>query len=131
MDVYGVRNANARALAKRFDTITEFSSHVGIIRNRVSSLLSRSESSKNIGAKTARQIEKACGKPLGWLDINHSTLSPSEVSSEEIAIKCSILFSEISDITEMFGSGKMSGGQTMKLLILLIEAIQSVKSTVK
>lgn len=125
MDIFGVRNFNARTLASSFGTISEFSSHVGINRNRMSALLS---SSRNIGVKSARQIEAGCGKPHGWLDIQHSIASASEVSSEEIAIQFSLLFTEISGLTENFCSGRMSKKQIMKSLKVLIEAIQSVNN---
>ena len=127
MDIYMVRNVNARALAARFATISEFSDHVGINRNRASSLLSTSTSSRNIGSKTARQLENRCGKPYGWLDIIHSCVLTSDISDEEIAIQFSLLFSEISGITEKFCSGTMSREQIMKCLIALIEAVHSAR----
>ena len=127
MDIYKVRNVNARALASRFATISEFSSYVGIDRNRMSALLSILSSSKNIGAKTARQLENKCGKPYGWLDTSHSSVLASDISDEEIAIQFSLLFRETSGLTEEFCSGTMSREKIMKSLTVLIEAIQSVK----
>ncbi len=128
MAVYGIRLMNARQLANEYDTLKSFAEHCGISPGVMSRMISRSgDRSRNIGSKAARQIEKSCGKITGWLDINHSTSFTSEVSDEQIAIQFSILFSEIAGLTKNFCSGTMSKEKIMKSLIVLIEAIKSVK----
>ena len=41
------------------------------------SMLSQIKSSRPIGDKLARQIERHCGRPLGWLDETHAADVPS------------------------------------------------------
>lgn len=128
MSIYDFRLHNTRALADDFDTLVEFADLCGMRPTHMSRLISKSgERSRNIGSKAARKIEKACGKPPSWLDISHSAVTASDISDEEIAIQFSLLFRETSGLTEKFCSGTMSREQIMKSLIVLIEAIQSVK----
>ena len=53
------------------------------------SMWSQIKSSRPIGDKLARQIEAACGKPLGWLDQAHEAqgLTPSELQFLTMALK--------------------------------------------
>ena len=92
MDVYEVRIINARRFSSEYDTLKSFAEHCGISAGVMSRLISTScAKNRNIGSQAARQIEKACGKPPGWLDINHSTVSASQISAEEVAIQFSVL----------------------------------------
>lgn len=42
--------------------------HIGVEQNYISALLGLGKTRKPFGEKTARRIEKSCGKPAGWLD---------------------------------------------------------------
>ncbi len=52
------------------------------------SMWSQIKSSRPIGDKLARQIESACGKPKGWLDVLRQDAAPSaaEVAFLELAL---------------------------------------------
>jgi hypothetical protein len=43
--------------------------HIGVEQNYISGLLGLGKTRKPFGEKTARRIEKACGKAPGWLDM--------------------------------------------------------------
>lgn len=42
--------------------------HIGVEQNYISGLLGQGKTKKPFGEKTARKIERLCGKPAGWLD---------------------------------------------------------------
>jgi hypothetical protein len=52
------------------------------------SMWSQIKSSRPIGDKLARQIERHCGKPLGWLDEAHAAdaLTPAERAFLDLAL---------------------------------------------
>lgn len=93
----------------------------------MSRLLSKSLTrSRNIGSQAARKIEKACGKPQGWLDINHSTVSASEISAEEIAVQYSALSRELSIMIEGYACGKMSRERQLEVINALLKTAKSL-----
>lgn len=53
------------------------------------SMWSQVKSSRPIGDKLARQIERHCGKPLGWLDEAQAVAAPSVAEQQflELALK--------------------------------------------
>lgn len=129
MDIYVVRNVNTRSLANSFGTISAFSKHVGINPHRMSALLSTSGSSRNIGSKTARQIENKCSKPHGWIDINHTDLSKYDISNEEIAMQFIALSRQLSNMMNNYALGKMSRRKQSESIQKLISVIQSINES--
>lgn len=71
MDAYDIRRENARQLAREVGGITAFSNKIGKSQPQASHLIGANPV-KNIGPGIARQIERAFGKPHGWLDTLHS-----------------------------------------------------------
>jgi plasmid maintenance system antidote protein VapI len=65
-----IRRRNAQSLAERMGT-TAFAQMTGLGPARASHLVGQNPSG-NIGHKTARRIERAFGKPEGWLDADHT-----------------------------------------------------------
>jgi plasmid maintenance system antidote protein VapI len=65
-----IRRRNAQSLTERIGT-TAFADITGIGPARASHLVGQNPS-RNIGHKTARRIERAFGKPEGWLDADHA-----------------------------------------------------------
>jgi plasmid maintenance system antidote protein VapI len=65
-----IRRRNAQSLTDRIGT-TAFADITGIGSARASHLVGRNPS-RNIGHKMARRIERAFGKPEGWLDADHA-----------------------------------------------------------
>lgn len=39
---------------------------------------------RNIGPRVARRMEEACGKPEGWLDVEHSTVQPGSLRDMQL-----------------------------------------------
>lgn len=129
MNVSSFRLVNARALADEFDTLKAFAEHCGMRPVHMSRLISKaSQRNTNIGSKAARQIETACSKPPGWLDINHSTVSASQISAEEIAIQFNTLAREVSIMIEDYTNGKMSREDQLKSIMALKELVKSMNS---
>lgn len=58
---------NARELLAEAKGAKQFAERTGLSESRVSQILGKNPS-KNIGPSTARRIERAFGKPVGWLD---------------------------------------------------------------
>jgi plasmid maintenance system antidote protein VapI len=65
-----IRRRNAQSLTEHIGT-TAFADITGIGPARASHLVGQNPS-RNIGHKTARRIERAFGKPEGWLDADHA-----------------------------------------------------------
>ena len=54
--------------------------HIGVEQNYISGLLGQGKTKKPFGEKTARRIEKACNKPIGWLDMQSSNEIESQAA---------------------------------------------------
>ena len=71
-----IRRKNLQILVAEFKTIAALADHTGIAAAYLSQLLNQSPSAnktpRGMGGKTARKIEKKCGKPNGWMDTLHS-----------------------------------------------------------
>lgn len=84
-DITNIRRENARMLAKEVGGPAEFGRRVAMADSQITHLIG-AKKTKNIGSIIARRIEKAFGKPTGWLDTYHPPggnvmfeLSPDEV----------------------------------------------------
>jgi SOS-response transcriptional repressor LexA len=62
-----IRLANARVLSAEYKNPAEFARVIDRESTQVSRFMGANPT-KNIGDRMARHIEKACGKPTGWLD---------------------------------------------------------------
>lgn len=67
---------NARELLAEAKGAKQFAERTGLSESRVSQLLGKNPS-KNIGPSTARRIERAFGKPVGWLDATQDSRAHS------------------------------------------------------
>ncbi len=78
-----IRLANLQSLISEFGTVTEVGRLSGTSRIYLSQILTRSASatgkSREVGTKLARKLEKGCGKPEGWMDINHNGIDHDSV----------------------------------------------------
>jgi hypothetical protein len=72
MPVEEVRLWNLRYLADREGGVTRFAERIGRSQSQVSQLIGKTPS-KVLERKLAREIEKACAMPSGWLDGMHVT----------------------------------------------------------
>lgn len=90
-----IARKNARYLAEYAGSFAKFAERVEMSDSQVSQFLGK-KPSKNIGPKTARRIEEAFGKPLGWLDQVHelcedqppATASINGQLSKELSRRC-------------------------------------------
>lgn len=76
-----IRRENARWLAAQCGGPTLFADKLELSQSRVSQLIGQNPV-KNIGTATARKIEEAFGKPMGWLDVPNAWKSESEKKAE-------------------------------------------------
>lgn len=98
MDVYEIRWQNFRALAGHPGGITEAADRLGKLQGQVSHF-GGERPIKNIGPKIARQIEKAYGKPHGWLDAVHGDEQASVHASQSTGPDPAILYEALSLMT--------------------------------
>lgn len=66
MGIYEIRRTNLRAILRNYKKDGDLGDRLGYDSSRLSQLKT---GHANIGEGAARQIEKADGKPQGWLDI--------------------------------------------------------------
>lgn len=77
-----IRRENFTTLVAAEPSQAAFARKVGKDKNQVNQWLGRA-GSRNISAETARELEKATGKPVGWLDHEHeSGLNNAAVQSQ-------------------------------------------------
>lgn len=80
-----------RELSLTVGGFSRFAEKVGVSESQVSELLGKNPI-RNIGVKTARRIEEAFEKPLGWIDQLHEEnaaavmLSSSDLAETELRI---------------------------------------------
>lgn len=75
-----IRLENLRLLVKETGGVAKFAEKAGKQQAQISQLLNQSPDSKTkkpkaIGSSQARQLEKASGKEVGWMDHDHSSLA--------------------------------------------------------
>jgi hypothetical protein len=76
-----ISRANARYLAESVGGFARFAEKVGLADAQVSQVLGKNPI-RNIGVKTARRIEVAFAKPLGWIDQPHDENGLAALSVE-------------------------------------------------
>lgn len=78
MDVHDTRRERLRQLLREFSA-ADLSRRSGIAPSLISRYKDEpdKDGAKNLGEENARKLEKAAGKPLGWLDKQHSHAGPS------------------------------------------------------
>lgn len=78
METRTIRYENARDLVAEAGGISAFAAKLGKAQSQVSSFAGENPS-KGIGAKIARDIEHAFGKPRGWMDVPQAGVDMLEV----------------------------------------------------
>ncbi len=73
-NIKDVRRDNMRALAESIGGITAMAERLGKSQSQISHLIGYTPI-KNIGDRIAAEVEKAFGKPFGWLDRDHFGIS--------------------------------------------------------
>lgn len=76
MDSKTIRYNNTRILVDQVGGVSNFANRINKGQSQTSQFAGTTPI-KGIGNKVAREIEKAFGKPHGWLDIVHPELSES------------------------------------------------------
>lgn len=71
-----IHRENLQALVDEFESVTVVAGKIGCSDSQYSQWLNGSTNSgtgkpRGLGAKSARRIEVACGKPIGWMDREH------------------------------------------------------------
>lgn len=72
-----IRRANARRLAAEIGSAAELARRLAMSDSQLGQLIGKNPV-RNIGTRVARRIEAVCGRPEGWLDIEHS--SPDDIA---------------------------------------------------
>ncbi|MFA0813891.1 hypothetical protein [Microbulbifer epialgicus] len=94
-----IRRTNARYLAQRFRNQREFADAASITRSQLSQLIGPNPA-ENIGSAIAKRMEKAAGRPEGWLDREHPKLSGKQEVPPERYIDSSKLVEAVQEIWE-------------------------------
>lgn len=76
-----IRRDNLAKLRDGYGSLAAFASHLGRSESQVSQWINASINSgtgkpRYMRTSTARWIEQVCGKPAGWMDIDHGADSP-------------------------------------------------------
>jgi len=66
-----IRRDNLRTLISEFKTIAAVAEMSDTSEKYLSEVL-RQKGNRSIGSKVAKKLEDGCGKPPGWMDIDHS-----------------------------------------------------------
>lgn len=80
-----IRRTNARALAEQAGGPAKFARKMGLSDSRVSQLIGM-KFTRNIGDKTASQIEQMFNEEQGWLDVDHSKSEEVDATSEDVKL---------------------------------------------
>lgn len=86
-DIDEIRRANLRLLEDESGSLTAAAAVVGMSPAQFSNLREGAKDSKTgkprgMRKETARRIERAFQKPPGWLDVDHSKLSRTSVTTD-------------------------------------------------
>lgn len=73
-----IRRDNARRLAAEIGSPADLARRLEMSDSQMGQLIGRNPV-RNIGPKIARRIEEVCGRPTGWLDIDHGDVAPSSL----------------------------------------------------
>lgn len=73
-----IRRENARLLAHEVGQPADLARRLGMSDSQMGQLIGRNPV-RNIGPRMARRLEEACGKPEGWLDVEHSVVEPGSL----------------------------------------------------
>jgi phage repressor protein C with HTH and peptisase S24 domain len=111
-----IHRENLQALAKEFDGVVGAASRIGISSSQYSQWLNGSQNSgtgkpRGMRASSVRRIEKACGKPSGWMDRPHAEQIDTQKAAHPGAAKKTEVI-EIPQYTEI--GGGMGGGITLR-----------------
>lgn len=73
-----IRRENARRLADEVGQPADFARLLGMSDSQMGQLIGRNPV-RNIGPRIARRMEEVCGKPEGWLDVEHHAIEPGSL----------------------------------------------------
>jgi transcriptional regulator with XRE-family HTH domain len=86
-----VRRDNLKRLRDELGSVQELADTIGKGHSQVSQWLNASTHSasgkpRSVSSASCREIEKAIGKPEGWMDVEHGDLKPVE-STKEVELR--------------------------------------------
>lgn len=78
-----IHKANLQLLAKEFGGVTSVAAKIGCSSSQYSQWMNGSENSgtgkpRGMRSASARRIEQALGKPVGWMDTSHAEAEPAK-----------------------------------------------------
>lgn len=81
-----IHRANLKALAEEFDGVGKLADLIGRQSSQVSQWMNGSRNSgtskpRGMGTSSCRLVEKACGKPKGWMDVDHGAAANDTVGA--------------------------------------------------
>lgn len=74
-----IRRENARRLAAEIGSPADLARRLEMSDSQMGQLIGRNPI-RNIGPKIARRIEEVCGRPTGWLDVDHGDVAPGSLA---------------------------------------------------
>lgn len=78
-----IRRENARLLAAEVGQPADLARRLGMSDSQMGQLIGRNPV-RNIGPRVARRIEEVCGKPEGWLDVEHQEVQPGSLRDMQL-----------------------------------------------
>ena len=112
-----IHRENLQDLAREFGSVAAAASKIGCSSSQYSQWMNGSENSgtgkpRGMRASSARRIEKACDKPVGWMDRPRPTTEVTAGLHQEVIPGKKLDVVEIPQYTEI--GGGMGGGITLR-----------------
>jgi len=85
-----IRRDNARLLAAELGSTAALAKRLEMSDSQLGQLIGINPR-RNIGPKIARRIEEVCGRPTGWLDVEHTATTPTSLRDFQLTEAKSIL----------------------------------------
>lgn len=117
-----IRRENARWLSTQCGGPTQFADKLELSQSRVSQLIGQNPI-KNIGSATARKIEDAFGKPMGWLDTPHAWEEEKNAPAHPTDIA-----SEISRLISLYAEASEDGRKQIMRMAEAAEKAEELRS---
>lgn len=109
-----IRLENARRLASEVGQPADFARRLGMSDSQMGQLIGRNPV-RNIGPRIARRMEEVCGKPEGWLDVEHHAVEPGSLRDLQLQEARRILEGmSDSDLSRALGWLQAQSGQAAR-----------------
>lgn len=123
-----IRRENARWLAKQCGGPTQFADRLELSQSRVSQLIGLNPV-KNIGTATARKIEQAFDKPMGWLDTPNAWVREEGEEQIKEADQAHLIGAKISELISLFVDSTEDGQNQILRMARAVEKLSQSRGS--